>query len=196
MNNDIEQLLGGLTPRGARAELRPQVLAAVTGQLQAERKSRRFRRSALAVATSIVLAVALNIGLSRAADRRMARLLGPPPRSCGDGRAAYAAYCEILQRLVAETQRNPRGSKTSNGRPGFRGAANAASDTSYLAVAAGSSCCPRCSATRSRYAEPDLSGSPLQAVFGPAFTLGHEPRESSLSARFTGLVGPAAERAA
>ena len=75
MNDDIEQLLGRLTPSGVRPELRPQVLAAVASQLQTDRESRRFRWSALAVTASIALGVALNISLSRASDRRYRRAL-------------------------------------------------------------------------------------------------------------------------
>ncbi len=134
MNDDLEQRLGRLTPRGPRAELRPQVLAVVARRLQANRESRVFRRAALAVAVSLVLGVGLNVALSRASDQRMARLLGPPPCTSGDGRAAYAAYCEMLQRLLAETQPNPQRSKTSKGRPDFRGAANRALDPNALAT--------------------------------------------------------------
>jgi hypothetical protein len=165
MNDDIEQRLGHLTPRGPRAELRPQVLAAVAGQLQADRESRRFRRSALVVAASIVLGVALNIGLSRASDRRIAKLLGPPPLSkqaleiaefvgkatdaetgqwvyrqlaptptSGDGRAAYAAYCEMLQQLIEESQPALRQRSPSKERPDFRGAGSVGCDARYLAA--------------------------------------------------------------
>jgi hypothetical protein len=159
MNDDIEQLLDRLTPRGARPELRPQVLAAVAGRLQTDRESRRFRWSALAVAASIVLGVALNIGLSRASDRRLAQLFGPPPlskqameiaefvgqatdaetarwvyqrlappRASGDGRAAYAAYCEMLQRLIDESAVVIREPTESKERPDIRGAKKTAED--------------------------------------------------------------------
>jgi hypothetical protein len=181
MNDDMDQLLGRLTPHGPRAELRPQVLAAVAGQLQADRESRVFRRSALTVAALIVFGIVLNIGLSRASDRRIAKLFGPPPLSkqaleiaefvgqatdaetgrwvyqqvatsiaSSDGHAAYAAYCGMLQRLIAETQRNPRGPKTSNSRPDIRGAADRALDVDFLAANARS---PRAGTPRGTYPE-------------------------------------------
>ena len=81
MNDDIEQLLGRLTPRGVRPELRPQVLAAVASQLEAEPASPWLRRSALAVAASLLVGIAMNIWASHAAERRLARLFGPPPVS-------------------------------------------------------------------------------------------------------------------
>jgi hypothetical protein len=81
MNDDIEQLLGRLTPRGVRAELRPQVLAAVEGQLQAEPASPWLWRSAVAVAALLVLGIGMNIGVSEMSRRRMAQLFGPPPVS-------------------------------------------------------------------------------------------------------------------
>ena len=81
MNDDIEQLLGRLTPRGVRPELRPQVLAAVASQLEAEPASPWLRRSALAVAASFLVGIAMNIGASEMAERRLAQLFGPPPVS-------------------------------------------------------------------------------------------------------------------
>jgi hypothetical protein len=79
--NDIEQLLGSVTPRGVRPELRPQVLAAVASRLQADRQSRWMRRSALAVAASIFVGVGLNVWLSQMSERHLAQLFGPPPVS-------------------------------------------------------------------------------------------------------------------
>jgi hypothetical protein len=78
MNDDMEQLLGRLTPRGVRPELRPQVLAAVASQLKAEPASPWLRRSAWAVAASILVGIAMNIGVSVRAERRLAQLYGPP----------------------------------------------------------------------------------------------------------------------
>ena len=89
MNDDVEQLLGRLTPRGVRAELRSEVLAAAMSALQAEpsrlRESRAkspwLRRSALAVAASLLVGIAMNIWANEASKRRLARLFGPPPVS-------------------------------------------------------------------------------------------------------------------
>ena len=81
IDDDIEQLLGRLTPRGVCPELRPQVLAAVASQLEAEPASRWPRRSALAVAASLLLGIGMNIWASKSAERRLAELFGPPPVS-------------------------------------------------------------------------------------------------------------------
>ncbi len=160
MNDDMDQLLGRLTPHGPRAELRPQVLAAVAGQLQADRESRVFRRSALTVAALIVFGIVLNIGLSRASDRRIAKLFGPPPLSkqaleiaefvgqatdaetgrwvyeqvatsiaSSDGHAAYAAYCEMLQRLVEESHVGFSPPREVKERPDSHGAKKTAEDS-------------------------------------------------------------------
>ena len=45
MNDDIEQRLGRLTPRGVRPELRPQILAAMANQLEVEPASPWLRWS-------------------------------------------------------------------------------------------------------------------------------------------------------
>ena len=81
MNDDIEQLLGRMTPRGVRPELRPQVLAAVASELKAEPASPWLRRCALAVAASLLLGIGMNIWASTVTERRLARLFGPPPVS-------------------------------------------------------------------------------------------------------------------
>ncbi len=134
MHDDIEQLLGRLTPRGVRPELRPQVLAAVASQLEVETASPWLRRSALAVAASILVGIAMNVWTSKVAERRLAQLFGPPPvskqimelanaveeitdaktaqwvckqfaapRRSGDGLAAYAAYSDMLRRLIDQS---------------------------------------------------------------------------------------------
>jgi hypothetical protein len=77
-NDDIEALLGRLTPRGVRSELRQQVLAAVASELKVELASRWLRRSALAVAASILAGIVMNIEASRMAERHLAQLYGPP----------------------------------------------------------------------------------------------------------------------
>ncbi len=81
MNDDMEQLLGRLTPRGVRPELRPRVLAAVASQLKTEPASPWLRRSTWAVAASILVGIVMNLGVSVRAERRLAQLYGPPPVS-------------------------------------------------------------------------------------------------------------------
>jgi len=78
MNDDLEQRLERLQPRGAAAELREHVLDAVAEELAAP--TRRWRpRLGVAVAASLLMSLALNIWVSKSADRRMARLYGPRP---------------------------------------------------------------------------------------------------------------------
>jgi len=94
MKDDIQRLLESLTPRGAPAELRDDVLGAVADELAAPRSSpvRRTRwdvRIGAAVAVSLILAVMLNIWAIRADDARQARLYGPTPLPRG--------ICEIVE---------------------------------------------------------------------------------------------------
>jgi hypothetical protein len=113
MSDDIEQLLGSLTPRGARPELRPHVLAAVVGQLQAEAASSWLRRSVLAAAAAVLLAVALNVWVGKLSERHLARLFGPPPVSKRAAEVAKAVEEAtdaqtgqwVYQRLAAATAR-------------------------------------------------------------------------------------------
>lgn len=79
--NEVERLLGGLTPRGADRELRPRVLAAVESRLQAKSPSPWLRRSAVAVAASILLGMSLNVLVSKMSERHLAQVFGPPPVS-------------------------------------------------------------------------------------------------------------------
>ena len=81
MENEMERILRQVTPRGIRPDLRPRVLDALAGQLQTEPASPWLRRSALAVAASILVGIALNVWASRSAERRLAQVLGPPPVS-------------------------------------------------------------------------------------------------------------------
>jgi hypothetical protein len=117
MNDDIEQRLGRLTPRGVRLELREKVLVAVSAELQkakgvplpdtactpvaahdekergptpvavrpslAKADSPWLRRAAIAAAVSLLLGIGLNVWVSKAADRRLAALFGPPRTSKG-----------------------------------------------------------------------------------------------------------------
>jgi hypothetical protein len=80
-NEDIEQLLGRLSPRGVPPELRPRVLAAVASRLQTRPETFWRRRFALAAAASILVGIGLNVWACKASDLRMARLFGPSPLS-------------------------------------------------------------------------------------------------------------------
>ncbi len=104
MNEDIEKLLSGLAPRGAGPELRERVLAVVAGQLPAAAPSPWLRRSALAVATSLLVGIALNVWVNSAADRRLAEFLGPPPAAGEDARRMLAEYNAFLRQLIVESQ--------------------------------------------------------------------------------------------
>jgi hypothetical protein len=125
MNDDLEQQLGRLTPRGVRPDVRPRVLAAVANQLPTIQPigdrngmnsvdvrngmnsvlpSRRLRRAAWAAAVAILLGIALNIFVCQAADRRMARLVGPPPPANPNAERALAEYNAMLRQLLAELQ--------------------------------------------------------------------------------------------
>jgi hypothetical protein len=138
-NDDIEQVLGSVTPGGLRAELRPRVLAAVATELRTERTSPWLRRAALAVAASLLVSLALNLWASHVSQRRLARLLGPPPvsrqaqelaqaveeisdaqtaqwvyqqyaspRPSEDGLEAYAAYRDMVRRLIEASPELPK----------------------------------------------------------------------------------------
>jgi hypothetical protein len=104
MNDDIEKLLSGLSPRGAATELRPRVLAAVADELQAVPPSPWLRPAALAVAASLLVGIALNVCVSQAVDRRLTELLGSLPVARQDAQRAVAEYNAILQQLIAESQ--------------------------------------------------------------------------------------------
>ena len=116
MNDDIEQRLGRLTPRGVRPELRPRVLAAVANELEVAPASPWLRRSALAVAASLFLGIAMNIWVNEASERRLAELFGPAfmsnqamevAESGGkntDMPAAYARYCAAVIQLSDDLQ--------------------------------------------------------------------------------------------
>ncbi len=85
--DDVEQRLSQLTPRGARPELRGQVLEKLASELEnfatapKEFGSPRLRRSAWAVAASLLLGIGLNVWADKASERHLARLFGPPPIS-------------------------------------------------------------------------------------------------------------------
>lgn len=80
MNDEIEDLLHQVTLAGAPTELRGRVLRAVEDQLRhaAVASSHRRFRPGLAVAASLIAALALNYWVNDAVNRRLARALGPP----------------------------------------------------------------------------------------------------------------------
>jgi hypothetical protein len=100
MNDDVEQRLDRLTPRGVRPELREQVLGAVENELTKGTEevvgetwrimdnvlrqpppSPWLRRASMAVAASLLLGVGLNLWATQASENRLAQLFGPPPIS-------------------------------------------------------------------------------------------------------------------
>jgi len=103
MSDDVERLLSEITPRGAPPELRPRILEAVAEDLNAARRPRASRSvlALAAVAAALVLSLALNYQVSRASERRLARILGPIPAS----RRALELANEIAAITDAETGR-------------------------------------------------------------------------------------------
>jgi hypothetical protein len=89
MNDDVERLLGQLTPRGAPTALRARVLDAVAEHLSdapatPERPDAAFRFRwdrwpAVVVAASVLLALGLNLWVARLGDARLAAIYGPQP---------------------------------------------------------------------------------------------------------------------
>ena len=84
MKDDVERMLNSLTPQGAAAGLRDEVLEAVAGELAAtvrlpRRGSRWDLRIGATVAVALILGVALNVWAIRSDDARQARLFGPSP---------------------------------------------------------------------------------------------------------------------
>jgi hypothetical protein len=79
MSGDLERLLEQLTPRGAPAPLREQVLAEVGRELRPGPSVRLRRWGWAALAASLFLGVALNLGVTRAHEARLAQIYGPEP---------------------------------------------------------------------------------------------------------------------
>lgn len=79
MNDDLEQFLERLTPRGADRAVRARVLGAVQAELRRGRTPAWGRRCLLAAAAMLLAAVGLNIWVYRAVDRRLARFERPDP---------------------------------------------------------------------------------------------------------------------
>lgn len=125
MNDEVENRLNRLTPRGVSPDLREKVLRAVAGELpstsdvpllgtssalsrsdvQATPKATKviaadtpftselccrqspaspwLRRATIAAAASLLMGIGLNMWVSRASERRLAEIFGPPPISQG-----------------------------------------------------------------------------------------------------------------
>ncbi len=81
MNNDIEHVLQRLTPRGVGGDVRRRVLDAMQVELRSDAPSPWLRRCALATAAAIFVGIILNVWASKASERRLAQLFGPPPIS-------------------------------------------------------------------------------------------------------------------
>ena len=79
MNEEMERLFEQALARRPAAELRGRVLDAVSEELASGAGGRWQRRAGLAVAVSILLAVALNAWIVEASNRRRAQLYGPNP---------------------------------------------------------------------------------------------------------------------
>jgi hypothetical protein len=106
MSHDLEFCLRQLRLRGPSAELRERVLAAVAMEIEREAKPERLRprfRIQLTVAIAACLggSLLLNHLVSSALDRRLARLLGPPPVP----RLAVELAAEIASVTDADTGR-------------------------------------------------------------------------------------------
>jgi hypothetical protein len=79
MNDELERLFEQALARGPAAELRGRVLDAVSEELASGAGGGWQRRAGLAVALSILLAVALNAWIVQGSNRRRAELYGPQP---------------------------------------------------------------------------------------------------------------------
>ena len=78
MNDEVERFFEQASSRDATPQLRARILDAVGQELRGT-GNRWQRRAGLAVAVSIVLAVALNAWVVGASNRRRAALYGPKP---------------------------------------------------------------------------------------------------------------------
>ena len=122
-NDDMEQLMARLTPKGVAPELRPQVLAAVASELAggevksggiasgvgsatatAVQKSASpwLRRCTWAVAASLLVGIALNVWANTLADRRLAELTAARPSS--GGYEDFSKYMATVRQLIDELQ--------------------------------------------------------------------------------------------
>jgi len=79
MSSDSERFLERLTPRGAPPPLRERVLDSVTRELAVRPAAHWSRWAWGALAASLLLGVALNVGLERAHEAKLAEIYGPKP---------------------------------------------------------------------------------------------------------------------
>jgi len=77
-DDEMEQILRQVRPRGAGAALRSRVLAGVAGQLRAPSRPRWERVFWPAAAAAILLGVLLNYWVAKRGSERLARIMGPP----------------------------------------------------------------------------------------------------------------------
>jgi hypothetical protein len=110
VNDEIQQTLEELTPYAAPPSLRREVLAAVDGALNARPSWLRRHRAGLAVAASVLLAVALNWAVATREDRLQAGMPGTLPasgqvaaarrQSTSDAIEAMQTYHEMIIHLA------------------------------------------------------------------------------------------------
>jgi hypothetical protein len=101
---ELEEQLRRLKPRGLRAELRPRVLAAVNVELLIEPPFLWLRRAAVGLAASLLFAVALNIYVMQAADSHVIKLFGSLPVPNANAERAMAEYQVLTQKMLAENE--------------------------------------------------------------------------------------------
>jgi hypothetical protein len=80
-HDDVERLLGRLTPRVPDRGARPRLLAAVTTELTKEPDSPWTRRIAWAAAAALLVGIGLNVWVSKSSEYRLTTLFGLSPVS-------------------------------------------------------------------------------------------------------------------
>jgi hypothetical protein len=79
MSDELENLLGRVTPRGAPPELRSHVISLVTNELGAPARPKRRSGLAWMIFVGIFAAVTLNVWVNERHRARLAELYGPDP---------------------------------------------------------------------------------------------------------------------
>ncbi len=79
LNDEMEQVLSQMIPRGAPGQLREAVMDDVSRELSAKRRPRWDRRCTLVAVGLLLFAVGLNAWVVRFQHLRTARLYGPSP---------------------------------------------------------------------------------------------------------------------
>ncbi len=77
-DEEMEQVLGQVTSRGAGAALRPRVLAAVARELRAGSRPRWERVFWRAAAAAILLGILLNYWVAKRGSEQLAQVMGRP----------------------------------------------------------------------------------------------------------------------